>query len=143
MTETPELIAFPDAEAVLVSYLNRELSRRGDAANVSTRHPSDVEVPTRTGHRFVRVTRSGGPRAHIVADGAQMVVQCWDSDEVAAAELLQLVRALVWAMAGTDVDGTWVYRVQEFSGPVNYPDPDTDMPRYQISMNVSMKGRAL
>lgn len=139
---TVELVAFPDAEALAVGYLQAELTARGDTARVSTRHPTTVKAPGPV-TRFVRVTRTGGPRTNLVTDGAQLMFQCWDTDETAAAGLCTLVRALVWAMDAAMVGDVWVRRVQEFSGPVNYPDPDTDMPRYQISMNVETKGQTL
>lgn len=138
-----EVVVFPDAEALLVAYLEPELAARALPARVSTKHPTDIKHPSPTSGRYVRVSRVGGPRENLVTDGAQMLLECWSDTESDAAELCKLARALVWAMDGQQIAGVWVRRVQEFSGPVNLPDPDTTMPRYQVSMNLSLKGAAL
>lgn len=130
MTET---IAFPDVETLLVGYLKAQLAARSDTATVATK------VPNPRPRRLVRLLRAGGARKNLVIDSPTVVVECWDADETAAAELVRLVRALIWAMPGT----SGVYRVGEFAGPASQPDPESGSPRYVFTVSVDVRGFTL
>src|SRR5699024_7120990 len=129
-----EVVAFPDVEAVMVAGLAGALESRGDSATVA---------PKFMDGRHVRVSRIGGTRWNIVTDRPMLLCECYDANETDASDLARLARALVWAMPGSEVSGAWVRRVVEVSGPQSYPDPDTRLPRYQLTVQVSLRGEAI
>lgn len=128
-----ELLAPPDAEAVVVAGLSSALSDRGDSAHVGTK------VPNPRPPRLVRVSRTGGRRQDLVTDAAQLTFECWDATAPDASDFCRLVYALVWAMQQSYVGGAWVRSVTEVGGPVFFPDPETDLPRYQFTASVDMR----
>lgn len=128
-----EVIVFPDAEAVAITYLKAAIPNLA----ISTK------VPTERPDKFVKVTRVGGTKARLNADSAMLVFQCWDKTTVLAHDLCALVRAHVHAMAGSDDTAEWVYRVVEVGGPAYFPDPQTDSPRYQFTVAIDLKGESL
>lgn len=126
-------VVFPDATAVLVNHLRTELAARGNTAKVGTVVPDPRGV-------FVYVRRLGGPRLNLVADNAQMTVECWAATAEAAHDLAQLCRAIVNATPGRVIDGVPVYRVDELAGPADLPDPLSDQPRYVFTTYVALRG---
>jgi hypothetical protein len=88
------------------------------------------------------VFRTGGPRLNLVVDSAQVTVEAWAADDVAAHDLAQAARAVIGGMEGTSVGGTLVYHVDEFSGPGNLPDPESNQSRYTWTMSVNTRGVA-
>ena len=132
-----EAIAFPDVEALLVTYLTAALAARGDTATVH------VSVPTERPARFVLVPRVGGPRRNAFVDAATIAVECWAGTPGQAHDLCRLVRALLSAAAGTVVGGVPVYRVDEAAGPANLPDPLSQQARYILTVSVAVRGAAI
>lgn len=132
-----ELIAFPDVEEILVNYLQARLVAHGDTATV---HDA---VPNPRPPRFVTVVRVGGPRRNLFVDSASIAVECWAATPKQAHDLCQLTRGLIHAAVGTSVAGVQVYRVDEFSGPVRLPDPESQQPRYTMTVSVSVRGTAI
>lgn len=128
-----EVIAFPDAEAVLVTYLKTKIA----GVSISTKIPDPR--PT----KLIKVTRVGGSKLRLNADSPMLAFECWGSTSVEASALCRQARAYVDAMAGETVNGVWVFKVREVGGPVYFPDPDTALPRYQFSVAIDMKGVAL
>ena len=131
-----EVILFPDAALTVVTYLAAELADRSDTAVVRTRVP-DVRPD-----RFVRVERLGGVRTNLVTDSAVVTVECWAATEADAAELAQLVRALIFASEGTTQGGAAVYNVTEVGGLAHLPDPDTEHQRYVFTAQIGLRGTA-
>lgn len=133
-----EVIVFPDAEALIVSYLNAELAGLGESARASTKVPK-----TKPGS-FVRVLRTGGV-ADFVIDRAQLTVEAWAVDAPTAMSLMQVVRGLMHAVDRVTYDGRTyqLYEPQEFSGPANRPDPDSGWERYTETFSVGIRGTAL
>jgi len=131
-----EVIVFPDLENRLVDYLAAALAERGDPAAVS------VTVPNPRPSRFVLVPRIGGVRRNFVVDSATIAVECWDDTDAGAADLAALVRGLVGALPGQVLDGVPVYRVDEFAGPANLPDPRSAQARYTFTVSISYRGTA-
>lgn len=127
MSAQPEVVLFPDAEALVVGFLNAELSARGDSARASTR------VPAQRPDRFVRVSLAGGTRANLAQDTPMLTFECWDKTSPAASDLCRLVRALVWSMPGRTDLAAFVFKVVEVGGPQFFPDPNTTLPRYQFT----------
>ncbi|TKT03443.1 hypothetical protein [Streptomyces lasalocidi] len=130
-----EVIAFPDAEALVISYLKPKMG----GVTVTTKVPN----PRPANGKLIKVTRLGGSQLRLNADSPLLAFECWGSTTVEASELCRLARAYVTAMAGEKVNGTWVYKVREVGGPAFFPDPDSDSPRYQFSVAIDMKGVAL
>lgn len=122
------LIVFPDAEAAMVGWVADHT-----ALPVSTR------VPNPRPDRFVRVSRTGGPRTGRTLDVAQLTIEVWDLDSVAAATEAATIRAVVYDAAGRSVGGVQFARVEEASGPGNLPDPLSAHDRYTWSVTVGVR----
>ena len=131
-----EAITFPDAEGVVIGYLNAQLAGRGDAARVSNMVPNPR--PT----RLVKVTRTGGGRRSLAQEDAQITVQCWDADSPEASDLARIVRGLLWAMS-INANGVVAHVPTEVGGPAFFPDPDTNLPRYQFTVIVRLRAQVL
>jgi hypothetical protein len=128
-TAAPEPVFFADAEAAWRTYLDGLVDV-----------PVSVHVPNPRPDSFVRVIRTGGPRANVVVDDVQLTFECWAGTTVAAAALASVVRAHVNAAQGTHVGGVWCGHVREMGGPGNLPDPSTDQYRYSWSVMAAMRG---
>jgi len=128
-----EVIVFPDAEALAVTYLKAKMPGVTVATKVPNPRPS----------KLIKVTRVGGSKLRLNADSPVLAFECWGSTTVEASDLAKYARAYVNAMAGEKVNGVWVYKVREVGGPANFPDPDSDSPRYQFSVAIDTKGVAL
>lgn len=133
-----ELIVFPDVEDLLTTWLQPQLETRGYAGiKVGTR------VPSQRPSTFVRLILTGGARHNLVQDNPTVVYEAWSDSETAAAALAQLVRALLASLAGQMVNGVQVYRVGEFAGPQNLPDPDSGQIRYTGTVSILIRGASL
>lgn len=134
----PEVIVFPDVEAIVISYLNAEFVSRSETARASTKVPNPR--PT----KFVRVLRTGGPSEHLVIDRAQLTLEAWADKATAAIALMQLVRGIMRSIDQVTYDGATYqfYAPQEFSGPANLPDPDSSQERYTETFSVGVRGTA-
>ena len=125
-----EVIVFPDAEQLVAGYLSSQLDGR----------PVGTRVPNPRPDRFHVVKRTGGPRATLVTDAAQLTVESWSIVESQAATDAQMARALILALPGETLDGQQVIAVTEFSGPANLPDPASGQPRYSQTLAVHLRG---
>lgn len=133
-----EVIVFPDAEDVAVTWLTADLATYGCDAPVS------ASVPTPRPSEFVTVQRTGGPKRDLVTDAASLTFECWsDEKPSSAAELAQLVRGIVGSWQGRYRDGITVYRVQEFAGPQLLPDPHSKQSRYTFTATVELRGGSI
>lgn len=134
-----EVIVFPEVEAVAIGYLVDELTAREDTAYVSDELPSP-DLP----NRVVKV-QSGGPGGDInlTTSRRSVIVQCWDTDRVAAANLAESCFALMKALQGNQTRGAFVRKVTAVGAPVYFPDPLTELPRYQFTVSLDLAGRAL
>ncbi len=133
-----DLVEFPDAEAVVQAVLLDGLPDygRGDTA-VKTKTPNPRP------EEFYVVRRTGGPWRDIVTDVPTIVVESWAQDKPTAAAMAQLARGLLHLASGTVVDGVAIYKVDEFSGPGDLPDPLSGQPRYVQTFAVAMRGEAV
>jgi hypothetical protein len=129
-----QVIAFPDAEATAVTWLT---GRLGTGVGVSTRIPNPRPA------KLCRVTRTGGVRRDLVTDDAQLTFECWGPTETDAFEICRLARAYLYAAAGQTVGGVFVRKVTDVGGPTNFPDPESDSPRYQFTATVAVRGAAI
>lgn len=108
-----------DVEAEVVALLNAAL-----AEPVATRVPT----PRPTGG-YVRVTRAGGNATNVLQSAPRLLVECWDATSASAFALARTAYGLLVQAYGTA--GAWGGRAS-LTEPVNFPDPDTDSPRYQF-----------
>lgn len=125
---------FPDAEGVVVAYLNRTLAAAGDSARATTRIPSPRPA------RFVRAVLTGHARRTLAHADAQVTLECWDAaGSVQAFELAGLVYDL---MGDLDEAGCHVPQAPDgwVGGPVYLEDPTTAAPRYVMTPIVRMRG---
>lgn len=129
-----EVVVAPDAEAVLVAHLRDVLTD----ADVRTKVPNP-----RPAGALVKVTQVGGQRWSLVAFSAMLTFECWAPDDVTASDLCRLVYAQVWAMPGQDFNDVWIYRCVDVAGVAAFPDPDTGNPRYQCTVQLDMRGKAV
>jgi len=128
-----DLVVFTDVEALLVSWLRAQL----DGSQVGNKVPNPRPDP------FVLVQRHGGIRNTVVTDAAQVGLECWAGHDYEAHDLLQRCRALLlYRLPGQILDGHTVYRVAEFGGPSNLPDPASSMPRWVMELQVHVRGLA-
>lgn len=126
------LVQFHDALAVIIPEV---------AADITPAVSSTVPKPRP--ESFVVLSRSGGPAATPISDGAQITADSWAPTQPEAAELAQEVRASFYRLDGARVDGVQIYRVEEFSGPTSTPDPATGSARYRQTFTVHIRGFAL
>lgn len=122
-----EVIRFPSIQKLLVA----ELRARLDV-------PVVTRVPKERPSSFVRLVRVGGNRRNIITDRAMVTVECWGADIGTADDLCELTRAHIFALA-PDV----VRRVSEVAGPQDFPDPVSESPRYQFTVQIDTRGAAL
>ncbi|WP_030747645.1 DUF3168 domain-containing protein [Streptomyces sp. NRRL F-5135] len=137
MPPAPAPVAYPDAVEVYVRYVRAQLATRAEPVHVATRVPDDRPA------RFVTVGRIGGARQDLITDRARLDIHCWAPDEGTAWDLVQLVRALTFAVPGRQPPGVTVYDLAEVGGPNLLPDPHTSLPRYAFAVEMSVRGRAL
>lgn len=128
---------FPDAAAAVIGALNSQLPALGFTAV-----PVRSKVPNPRPSRFVLVFRTGGPRANIVTDAAQVTIEAWAASDADAHDLAQAARAVVNSLEGTVAGGVTVYGIEEFAGPGYLPDPESDQSRYTWTTSVHVRGAA-
>ncbi|MEV7844087.1 hypothetical protein AB0O50_08880 [Streptomyces cyaneofuscatus] len=129
-------VVMPDAVAVVTAYLRTALAAAGEPVPVVSR------IPTPCPPRFVRVERVGGMRQTVVSDRPRLDFHAWAETEAAAADLAELVRALVAVIPGVR-GGVTVYTAREVGGPQWLPDDVSGSPRYAFAAEIHMRGRPL
>lgn len=126
-------VLFPDAELVAVEYLRNQFDILSQDVTVGTIKPS----PQAEGGT-IQVRRVGGTRETVVTDKPRVDLLCWHDTDADAAELAELARALLTRPrreGGFDAD--------EFAGPARFADPDSDQPRYLLTVEFVTRGTAL
>lgn len=114
------VVSFPDAVAHQVAFLKPRLTETVSAV-----------VPNPRPNAFVRVERSGGPAGSVAHDRPMMTYFATATSILAAGELIGKVRALVRSQPEF---------LNEVGGPVFLPDPDDGLPRYQITIQLQLRG---
>lgn len=132
-----DVVVFPDIEDLLVEYLSAELPKRG-FGDVSVH----TQIPAQRPESFVTVPRVGGPRRNQVVDAATISADSWALRPKAAHDLAQVVRGLIGALPGQSLGGYPIYRVTEFTGPGNLPDPRSQHARYTQAFSILIRGFA-
>jgi len=124
-------VTFPDAAALVIGHL------RTVVPNLTFAH----DVPNPRPAVFVRVFRTGGPKATIVTDAAQLSIESWAPDVDVAIANAMTVRAQLNDMPGRTVAGVAVYRVDELSGPAELPDVVSTSRRITWTVAVHVRGQ--
>lgn len=89
-----------------------------------------MDVPEDRPAEFLTVERVGGPEGRVLGS-PMFAVQVWAEVRWRAAELADGVAVLARGMEVLP----WVGRAS-VSSVVNFPDPDSDSPRYQITVEL-------
>lgn len=119
-------VVFDDIDLATVDYLRDSIAEyAGDLTHAVDVHVS-VKVPNPRTDRMVIVRRDGGRQVDAVRETARIGVQVWASTEKECADLANLVRALLMAMA----DGAPVCRVSETLAPSPVDDKSGQPMRY-------------
>jgi hypothetical protein len=117
----------PDAEQLLIDYLTPLLS-------------VPVGVKASPAPEFVKVIRTGGPRATPVSDRPQLTFEAYAKRGSRAWALAEDTRTSVFEMAGTIVAGVSVKEVEEIGGPSSLPDPTfPDHARYTFTIALHLR----
>lgn len=119
-----DLVIFPDVEALAVAALNAVFSTRMPTVQWFTRIPKDRP------EKFGRVLRTGGPKESLISENATVVLEGYAATEGVAIDILNLGRAVVFALDGQ------LFGATEIAGPANLPDPQTSQIRYTATLGI-------
>ncbi|WP_156769450.1 hypothetical protein [Nocardia sp. 852002-20019_SCH5090214] len=72
----------------------------------------------------------------------RIVFECWDNDEIAAATLARVVRALVMGAAPGWIGSAWCDKAIDV-GMASSPDLGSGTPRYLVTIELHVTGSAL
>lgn len=122
------MILFPDAEAIICEYLSDVLTEQ-----VVT------QIPNPRPETFVQVLRVGGPLRNLVTDEATVTISSFGRLQQEAHDLSQRVRGWLHDLPYESLPNP-VYRITEFTGPANLPDPLSDQARYSQTFSVAVRG---
>lgn len=126
----PEVIEFPDIEALLRAHL---------APRVGV--PVSTGVPKPRPASFLVVRRTGGPTIGVgLFDQPMVTVEAWATSTVTAMALATTARAHLRACPGRIPEIT---SYLEFSGPASLPDPESGQARYTWTCSLTVRGHAV
>ena len=114
----------PDAQEVWITYLN---AHGWNAAS---------HVPKEHVEGMVRVSRTGGSRSNMVQDQALMLFEVWHRLDVVSTVALDL-HTLILNATGQLVRPDCRVTDTDPSGPVEYPDPNSSLIRYQFTSKMT------
>jgi hypothetical protein len=124
------VVTFPDTAAIVISRLKVALPA------LTIVH----DVPTTRPPVFVRIFRTGGPRANLVVDAAQITVESWAPDADTASTNAELVRAQLNHLPEQSGATPAILLVEEFSGPAELPDLVSSSRRFTWTATVHVRG---
>lgn len=116
---------FPDVESLMIQFLRPVVGV-----------PVHTRVPRARPEKFVLLWRNGGPAANRVVDRPMVTMEAWAKDSVEASALLETCRN---ALHNDTLRAPLVRRVTEITGPYSIPDPDTETPRYRMSVQLTVR----
>ena len=119
---------FPYAPKVVKDYLTSNLT----GIRVAT------EVPNAWTGSLVTITMVPGTgERNLVLSTRRLIIQCWSLKELDAGNLAERVRQLLVDVPYTGV--RWLRDVNVIGEPGRFDDPDTAMPRFQLTVDVLMR----
>lgn len=124
------VITFPNCAALVITRMRVALPALTFAHDVPNPRPDT----------FVRIFRTGGIKATLVTDAAQLTIESWAPDADTACANAEAVRAHLNDMPGRVVDGHAFYKIEELSGPAELPDPVSKSRRFTWNALVHVRG---
>lgn len=124
-----EVVIFGDAEAAVVAWMKPRLA----PLKVST------EVPSTRPNELVKVSLTGGYEPNRATERPQLTFECWALTSVRASEICRIVKAHLKALEGETSTGVFVRGVTTVGGPTSFPDPQTNLPRYQYTAELNCR----
>lgn len=93
-----------------------------------------------SGAKFLKVIRTGGPRATPISDRPQLTFEAYAKLPSQAWALAEEARTTVLGIAGTVVHGVSVKEITELSGPSDLPDPVfPEHSRYTFTLAIHLR----
>ena len=133
------LFHFPDVEHLAVGFLRAALAVRPEpfvtGVQIGTRVPKNRIAP------FVQVRNLGGGAQRTGFRMSRIDAYVYHSTAEYAQSLASICLALLLSRTGKVVDGWSVVRAEHFAGPVDFPDPLTDAPRYLVTVEWTLRGQ--
>jgi hypothetical protein len=126
-----EVLVTPDVEAAAVSFLRTGLGVL--ATKVATAVPATMPAT------MVKVSLTGGGRSGVASDQAQLTIECWAPDAIAASNVARTALALMLSAPGSIAGGVFIRRAEVVGGVQFFPDPDIAKPRYQLTVRWHVK----
>lgn len=113
----------PDVVAALVAFLR---SHGFDAA---------TKVPKVREAGMVRVSRTGGFPRSLVQDEAEILIECWHTDQGASFDLARSIWVLIAAIEEQEtIPGLTTHHIEPTSSLLQFPDDlAPDMDRHQLT----------
>ena len=136
MTEsfTPVVVQ-PDVVAEALAFLRPALAAREEPYATGVTVRASIPNPRPAGPLVV-LRPAGGSSQVLSVDRPRLDAQVWHRDEHSAASLAQLVRGLLRSMPGIGA----VRAVEDFTGPVSIPDPESGQARYLLTVEMTTRG---
>lgn len=125
-------IARPNAEVAWVAWL-----RAGGFSQARSRIlPDHVDG-------MIRVSRVGGKRLNLVQDSVVMLVETWHSSAFEASQVAhRLAERCEAAADGTKLDDVTRVANVVTTGPLEFPDPNSALVRYQFTVECLLRRTA-
>ena len=121
-----EVLLTPDVEAAAIVWLRNGLGVLAD--KVATKVPATMPA------KMVRVSLTGGSRRDVATETVQVTVECWAPDEPSASNIARTAQAIMFSASLMTAGSVFVRKVESVGGVQNFPDPDTNNPRYQFTV---------
>jgi hypothetical protein len=122
---------YVDVERLLVGWLHAHLGVR-----CSTDLPADLAAAL----PILQVGRIGGPDTVRGVDAPMIDIECYAADRPTALFWAEGVRnAFRYVLPGTNVNGTYVARVDTVSGPAQRPYDNTNVTRYVATYSLHLQ----
>ena len=123
------VVLFPDPVARAIAWL-------GKFFPLSTWISQDE--PANRANEMIIITDTGGAGVYdVVFDETRLTVDVWAQDSVRASEMARTVYALLRAWPGQERD---VYMRRGWSRPRYFPDDETRIPRYVLTVQLAFRG---
>ena len=119
-------MSLPDVEGLVVAFLKPVIAPVKPSTTVPKERPAS----------FVRAYRTGGAALNRVLEEAQITVDAWAPDSVAAFELASKCRE---ALLNNASQLALVRGANEVGGLYFTPDPDTNTPRYRFTVGLMVR----
>ena len=132
-----EAMEAPEGAIWFIRYLNAELKKLGDTAEVRG------EVPSTRPKRFVVVETVGGSQLTPVTFAVRLLVSSWETTTPKAERLAARVDALARAAPGNTAGGVYCRGYENAGLPYDMPDPDAKVPRFRQNIILHFRGQLL